>query len=47
VALDASDIARSLEGDPATLRFRLGDLQFRPLYETYGHYSVYLDVRDK
>lgn len=47
VTLDASDIARSLEGDPATLRFRLGDRQFRPFYETYGHYSVYLDVRDK
>ncbi|MCA9264329.1 MAG: glycoside hydrolase family 127 protein, partial [Planctomycetales bacterium] len=34
----------TIAGDPATLRFHVGDVQFAPFYETYGFHSVYLDV---
>ena len=47
VTLDASDIGRSIEGNPATLRFRLGDAVLKPFYETYGRHSVYLHVTMK
>ena len=44
VVLDAADIGRSITGDPKTLRFKIGDVAFRPFYEMYGRYSVYLNV---
>ena len=44
VRLDARDIARSIAGDPATLRFTVDGVPFRPFFETYGRYSVYLHV---
>ena len=44
VTLDAADLGKSITGDPTTLRFAIGDVAFRPFYETYGRYSVYLDV---
>ena len=44
VSLAAADIERSITGDPGTLRFNIGDVAFRPFYEMYGRYSVYLDV---
>lgn len=44
ITLDAHDLGRSITGDPGTLRFRAGDVAFRPFYEMYGRYSVYLDV---
>lgn len=47
VTLNASDLAKSITGDPATLRFNIGDVAFRPFYEMYGRYSVYLDVEMK
>jgi DUF1680 family protein len=47
VTLDAADWGKSMTGNPATLHFTLGDVAFRPFYETYGRYSVYLDVRLK
>ena len=47
VTLDATDLGKSISGDPRTLRFHIGDLAFRPFFETYGRYSVYLDVRWK
>ncbi|MBK9138091.1 MAG: glycoside hydrolase family 127 protein [Verrucomicrobia bacterium] len=47
VVLDAVDLERSIAGDPKTLRFTVGDACFRPFFETYGRYSVYLDVRWK
>ena len=47
VTLDAADLGKSITGDPTTLRFTIGDVAFRPFYETYGRYSVYLDVRWK
>jgi DUF1680 family protein len=47
VALDSVDIGNSIAGNPSTLRFTIGDLILRPFYETYGRYSVYLDVMAK
>jgi len=44
VTLDATDIGKSIGGDPSALRFRIGDVTLKPFYETYGHHSVYLDV---
>ena len=44
VTLDAGDIGKSVTGDPATLRFSIDGVAFRPFYETYGRYSVYLNV---
>jgi uncharacterized protein len=44
VTLDARDLAKSFAGDPATLRFTLDGVAFKPFYESYGRYSVYLNV---
>lgn len=44
IELDATDISRSITGDPATLRFTVGDASFKPFYETYGRHSVYMHV---
>ena len=47
VTLDARDIATSITGDPATLRFKTGDAVLKPFFESYGRYSVYLNVARK
>ena len=47
VTLDAGDIGKSITGDPATLRFTIDGVPFKPFYETYGRYSVYLHVTSK
>ncbi|RPJ53290.1 MAG: hypothetical protein EHM24_33100, partial [Acidobacteria bacterium] len=44
VTLDASDIAKSIAGDSATLRFTVDGVPFKPFFETYGRYSVYQHV---
>ncbi len=44
VVLDAQDVGRSIEGDPATLRFSIAGVPFKPFFETYGRHSVYLHV---
>jgi hypothetical protein len=44
VTLDAGDIGKSITGDPGTVRFSVGGIAFKPFYETYGQYSVYLNV---
>ncbi len=44
VTLNASDIGQSIEGDPATLRFTIDGVPFKPFYETYGRNSVYLNI---
>ncbi|MFT4023801.1 MAG: glycoside hydrolase family 127 protein [Flavihumibacter sp.] len=44
VTLDASDIGKSIKGDPSQLTFTIGDVVFKPFYDTYGRHSVYLDV---
>ena len=38
------DLKRSFSGDPATLRFSLGDTKLIPFFATYGHHSVYLKI---
>ena len=47
VVLDATDIGKSITGDPATLRFQVAGVPFKPFYETYGRHSVYLHVTFK
>lgn len=44
LTLDAGDIGKSFQGDPGTLRFTAGDVAFKPFFETYGRYSVYMHV---
>jgi DUF1680 family protein len=45
VTLSADDIGGSFNGDPNTLRFRIGQARLKPFYETYGRHSVYVDVK--
>ncbi|MCG2615565.1 glycoside hydrolase family 127 protein [Terrimonas sp. NA20] len=47
VTLDAGDISKSIQGDPAKLAFTIDGVTFKPFYETYGRHSVYLDVKLK
>lgn len=47
VTFDSNDIGRSITGDPATLRFSIEGVPFKPFYETYGRHSVYLHVSFK
>jgi len=47
VTLDAQDISKSITGDPKQLQFNIGDVVFKPFYDTYGRHSVYLDVQLK
>jgi len=44
VTLDATDIGKSIKGDPATLRFSLDGVALKPFYESYARHSVYLHV---
>jgi len=44
VTLDAKDLGKSIDGDPNTLRFKIGDVLLKPFHETYDRHSVYLDV---
>jgi len=47
LTLDAADLGKTITGDAGTLRFRSGDAAFRPFFESYGAYSVYLDVTQR
>ena len=47
ITLDAEDIGKTIKGDPKQLEFTIGDVVFKPFYETYGRHSVYLDVKLK
>jgi DUF1680 family protein len=44
ITLDRRDIARSITGDPAALRFAIDGVAFKPFFESYERYSVYLNV---
>ncbi len=44
VTLDAKDLSKSISGDADQLQFNIDGVVFKPFYETYGPYSVYLDV---
>jgi DUF1680 family protein len=47
VTLDTRDLSRTIAGDPAALRFSVDGVDFRPFYESYGRYSVYVQVVSK
>lgn len=47
VKLDLGDIGKSISGDPATLHFKIDDVAFKPFYESYNRYSVYLRVTSR
>lgn len=47
ITLDAEDIGKTIKGDRQQLQFTVDDVVFKPFYESYGRYSVYLDVRLK
>lgn len=44
IHIDARRPAASIDGDPATLRFRVDGVPFKPFYDTYERYSVYVQV---
>ncbi len=44
VTLNATDISKSISGNPELLEFNIDGIVFKPFYETYGRHSVYLDV---
>jgi len=44
ITMDATDISKTIIGDPAQLEFSIDGVVFKPFYETYGRHSVYLDV---
>jgi len=44
VTLNANDISKSISGDPEKLLFTINGIVFKPFFDTYGRYSVYLDV---
>jgi DUF1680 family protein len=44
IVLNAEDISKSISGDPGKLQFNIDGIIFKPFFETYGRYSVYLDV---
>jgi uncharacterized protein len=44
VTLAATDIGKSITGDPSTLRFSVDGEPFKPFFETYGRSSVYVHV---
>ncbi len=47
VTLNLEDISQSITGDPETLEFNIDGVVYKPFYESYGRYSVYLDVELK
>jgi DUF1680 family protein len=44
ITIDAHDIAKSVSGDAASLRFTIDGVPFKPFYESFGRHSVYLHV---
>jgi DUF1680 family protein len=44
ITLNGDDLAKTITGDPHALHFKVGDVEFKPFYESYARYSVYLDV---
>jgi len=44
ITLNATDISKSISGDPEQLEFMIDGVVFKPFYDTYGRHSVYLDV---
>lgn len=47
LVLETTELGRVFQGDPQALHFSGGNAAWRPFWESYGRYSVYLDVRLK
>ncbi len=43
--LNRQDILRSIQGDPTSLRFSVDGVNLKPFFLSYGHHSVYFDIR--
>jgi len=44
VTLNLKDISKSITSDSEKLQFNIEGIVYKPFYESYGRYSVYLDV---
>jgi DUF1680 family protein len=44
LTLNGDDLGKTITGDPHTLHFSVGGVNFKPFYESYARHSVYLDV---
>jgi uncharacterized protein len=44
VTLEVGNLGKFIPGDPATLRFQIGNAKLKPFFETYERHSVYFDV---
>ncbi|MFD2828562.1 beta-L-arabinofuranosidase domain-containing protein [Leeuwenhoekiella polynyae] len=44
ITLDASDLGKTISGNPEKLEFKIDGVVYKPFYETYDRHSVYLDV---
>jgi DUF1680 family protein len=44
LTLNGDDLGKTITGDPHTLHFNVGGVEFKPFYESYARHSVYLDV---
>jgi len=47
VTFNLKDISKSITGDPEKLEFNIDGVVYKPFYESYGRYSVYLNVNLK
>jgi DUF1680 family protein len=47
ITLDPDDLGKDIKGDPRKLRFEIGGVPFKPFYDSYERYSVYLNVHLK
>ena len=44
VTFDKNEIGKDISGDPEKLEFIIDGITYKPFYDTYNRYSVYLDV---
>jgi DUF1680 family protein len=44
LTLNDEDLGKTITGDPHTLHFNVGGVEFKPFYESYARHSVYMDV---
>ncbi len=47
VTLDAHDLGKTIIGDPKKLEFTIDGVDYKPFNDSYGRYSVYMDVQLK
>ncbi|MDG3581810.1 beta-L-arabinofuranosidase domain-containing protein [Galbibacter pacificus] len=44
VTFNVEEMGKAIKGNPEKLEFTIDGVLYKPFYETYGRYSVYLDV---